>query len=73
MTAEERLERERESRKVCEFGLGRARGVAWPELLRDCDVREGRVWALVLLRTALGPETVRRLAGHRAAAHAAEV
>ena len=73
MTAEERLERERESRKVCEFGLGRARGVAWPELLRDYDVREGRVWALVLLWAALGPATVRSLAVHRAAARTAEV
>jgi hypothetical protein len=58
---------------LIEFGLGRARGVAWPDLLRDYDVREGRVWALVPLWTALGPEIVCRLAEGQAATRAAEV
>ena len=43
-----------------EFGFGR--GVAhtsWDELLADYDVREGRLWPLVLAWIALGPAVVR--------------
>jgi hypothetical protein len=43
-----------------EFGFGR--GVAhtsWDELLVDYDVRQGRLWPLVLAWIALGPALVR--------------
>jgi hypothetical protein len=43
-----------------EFGLGRARGKAWGELTAEYDVRRGRLWPLVLLTVAAGPEIARR-------------
>ena len=46
-----------------EFGLGRARGASWEELLAEYDVRRGRLWPLVLLTVALGPELTRRRCG----------
>jgi len=42
-----------------EFGLGRARGMEWGELTAEYDVREGRLWPLVLLTVAAGPELTR--------------
>ncbi|HEY5332662.1 MAG TPA: hypothetical protein VIJ21_03880 [Solirubrobacterales bacterium] len=45
---------------VCfEFGLGRARGVGWSELGAEYDLRRGRLWPLVLLTVAVGPELTR--------------
>jgi hypothetical protein len=48
---------------VCfEFGFGRAVDRrSWAELLRDYDLRAGRVWTLVLAWLALGPLATRRL------------
>jgi hypothetical protein len=43
-----------------EFGLGRARGENWSELTAEYDVRRGRLWPLVLLTVAAGPEVARR-------------
>jgi hypothetical protein len=43
-----------------EFGFGRARGKAWGELTAEYDVRRGRLWPLVLLTVAAGPEIARR-------------
>jgi hypothetical protein len=49
---------------VCfEFGLGRAQGKAWSEMSAEYDVRHGRLWPIVLLVIALGPEATRRRAG----------
>jgi len=45
-----------------EFGFGR--GVdrrSWAELLRDYDLRRGRVWPLVLAWLAVGPLAVRHV------------
>ena len=45
-----------------EFGFGRlVAKLAWSELLADYDVRAGRLWVLVPLRTAVAPEVMRRL------------
>ena len=45
---------------VCfEFGLGRARGVSRQELGAEYDLRRGRLWPLVLLVVAAGPELTR--------------
>jgi hypothetical protein len=39
-----------------EFGAGHYLfGNSWPKLLADYDVRQGRVWVLVLLATVLAP------------------
>lgn len=50
-----------------EFGLSRARGLLCSQPLHDCDIRKGRVWWLVLLWTALGPETLRGPAARKPA------
>lgn len=42
-----------------EFGLGRARGKEWEELLAEYDLRRGRLWPLVLVTVAAGPELTR--------------
>jgi hypothetical protein len=42
-----------------EFGLGRARGKEWRELTAEYDLSRGRLWPLVLLTVALGPELAR--------------
>jgi hypothetical protein len=46
-----------------EFGLGRARGASWQELLGEYDLRQGRLWPLVLLTVAVGPELARMRSG----------
>lgn len=46
-----------------EFGLGRARGKEWDEMLADYDLRRGRLWPLVLLTVAAGPELARLRSG----------
>jgi hypothetical protein len=49
---------------VCfEFGLGRAQGKGWSEMIAEYDVRRGRLWPLVLLTVAVGPEIARQRAG----------
>lgn len=42
-----------------EFGLGRARGKEWHELTAEYDLSRGRLWPLVLLALAVGPELTR--------------
>jgi hypothetical protein len=42
-----------------EFGLGRARGKEWRELTAEYDLSRGRLWPLVLVTVALGPEMAR--------------
>jgi hypothetical protein len=42
-----------------EFGLGRAQGKTWGELTAEYDLRRGRLWPLVLLTVAVGPELAR--------------
>jgi hypothetical protein len=42
-----------------EFGLGRAQGKDWSELTAEYDLRRGRLWPLVLLTLAAGPELTR--------------
>jgi hypothetical protein len=46
-----------------EFGFGRARGKPWAELLADYDVLKGRIWALVLVTTAVAPYLAARARG----------
>lgn len=46
-----------------EVGLGRARGKEWEELLAEYDLRRGRLWPLVLLTVAAGPELTRLRSG----------
>ena len=46
-----------------EFGLGRARGKPWSELLADYDVLKGRIWVLVLVTTAVAPYLAARARG----------
>ena len=48
-----------------EFGLGRLSGRSREEMLRDYDLREGRVWPLVLLWLGVGPAVVRAAAQRR--------
>jgi hypothetical protein len=44
-----------------EFGFGRSvAGESWSELLEGYDVRKGKVWSLVPLAMAVGPELARR-------------
>jgi hypothetical protein len=43
-----------------EFGLGAARGMAWSEMLRDYNVRAGRLWTVVLTVIAVSPLAVKR-------------
>jgi hypothetical protein len=44
-----------------EFGFGHyVAGQAWSELVRDYDLRRGRLWLLIPIATALGPAAVRR-------------
>jgi Na+/melibiose symporter-like transporter len=43
-----------------EFGFGRLSGASWEALLADYDVRQGRLWPLVLLTTFLAPWLVAR-------------
>ena len=50
-----------------EFGFGRLQGESWEEMLAAYDVREGRLWPLVLAWVALGPEVTRRLSPPQAA------
>jgi uncharacterized membrane protein (DUF485 family) len=38
-----------------EFGLGRAQGIPWAEMLADYDILAGRLWPLVPLTLLLGP------------------
>ena len=38
-----------------EFGLGRARGIAWSTLLRDYNLFSGRLWILILLVVTFAP------------------
>ena len=45
-----------------EFGLGRAMGRSWQELGAEYDLRRGRLWPLVLVALAAGPEIARRRA-----------
>lgn len=48
---------------VCfEFGLGRAQGKEWRELGAEYDLAHGRLWPLVLLVVATGPELTRTAA-----------
>lgn len=42
-----------------EFGLGRAQGKEWSELTAEYDLRRGRMWPLMLLTLATGPELAR--------------
>jgi hypothetical protein len=42
-----------------ELGLGRLRGRPWSELLRDYDLRRGRVFAAVPLAMATAPRAAR--------------
>ena len=42
-----------------EFGLGRARGKEWRELGAEYDLSRGRLWPLVLVAVAVGPELAR--------------
>jgi hypothetical protein len=45
-----------------ETALGRlAQGLSWREVMRDYDLRRGRLWPLALAWIALGPAVVRRL------------
>jgi hypothetical protein len=45
---------------VCfEFGLGRAQGKEWDELTAEYDLSRGRLWPLVLVALAVGPELAR--------------
>lgn len=42
-----------------ELAFGRAvGGLTWSELLRDCDLRRGRLWPVVLAWLAVGPAVV---------------
>ncbi len=43
-----------------EFGLGRAQGIPWAEMLADYDILAGRLWPLVPLTLLLGPLLARR-------------
>ena len=38
-----------------EFGLGRATGGSWSELLADYDVAHGRYWSFVLSSVFIAP------------------
>jgi hypothetical protein len=40
---------------VFEFGLGRATGLSWSQMLAEYDVTAGRLWPLVPLALAVGP------------------
>jgi hypothetical protein len=42
-----------------EFGLGRAQGKEWDELTAEYDISRGRLWPLVLVALAVGPELAR--------------
>lgn len=44
-----------------EFGLGRAQGQTWSEMLAAYDLAEGQSWPLVLAWIGVGPAAVRRL------------
>ena len=45
-----------------EFSFGRrVAKLSWRELLADYDLRRGRIWPLVLVWVAVGPEVTRRL------------
>lgn len=51
-----------------EFGFGRAvEHRPWEELLADYDLRNGRIWPLVLAWIAAGPAVTRELSGRRSA------
>jgi hypothetical protein len=53
-----------------EFGFGRlVAGQTWEELTADYNVAKGRTWPLVLVWIAVGPATVRKLAGRRPYGH----
>ena len=41
-----------------EFGLGRARGMSWSQMLADYNVARGRCWVLVPLTMAVSPAVV---------------
>lgn len=41
-----------------EFGFGRLEGKSWSTLLRDYDVRAGRLWVLLPLWTLVAPAVV---------------
>lgn len=43
-----------------EVGVGRARGKSWPDIGAEYDLRRGRLWPLVLVSLAAGPEIARR-------------
>ena len=46
-----------------DYALGRfVSHKSWDELVRDYDVRTGRIWPLALLVMLIGPEVARRLA-----------
>lgn len=44
-----------------EFGFGLWRGTPWYVMLRDYDVASGRLWAIVLMTTAVSPFAAARL------------
>lgn len=43
-----------------EFGLGSKIGKSWGEMSAEYDIRRGRLWPLVLVSLAVGPELARR-------------
>jgi hypothetical protein len=40
---------------VFEFGLGRARGRSWSELMADYQVQKGRIWVLIPIGLLIAP------------------